>query len=87
MLAHPARLLHSSDNRDRSDAQPGDCVILNAANSTTGQCVIQLCKILRLRVVAIVRNPDDVGDWLRELGASVVISDKAAIKVGKGLCI
>jgi hypothetical protein len=61
--------------------QAGDCVILNAANSTTGQVVIQLCKILRLRVVAIVRKPEEVGTWLRELGATVVMSDTAPIKV------
>lgn len=61
--------------------QPGDCVILNAANSTTGQAVIQLCKVLRLRVVAIVRNPDEVGAWLEELGATVVMSDTAPIRV------
>jgi hypothetical protein len=61
--------------------QPGDCVILNAANSTTGQAIIQLCKVLRLRVVAIVRNPDEVGAWLEELGATVVMSDTAPIRV------
>lgn len=34
--------------------QPGDCVILNAANSTVGQLVVQLCCLLRLRVVAVI---------------------------------
>lgn len=61
--------------------QPGEAVILNAANSTVGQVVIQLCKILKLRSIAIVRKPDAVAGWLKELGASVVISDTATIKV------
>lgn len=65
---------------DHGKLKPGDCVVLNAANSAIGQVVIQLCKILRLRVVAIVRQTDEVGPWLRELGASAVISDTAAIK-------
>jgi NADPH:quinone reductase-like Zn-dependent oxidoreductase len=34
--------------------QPGDCVILNAATSSVGQCLVQLCKLLRLRAVAVV---------------------------------
>jgi len=42
---------------------------------------LQTLQVLKLRAVAIVRKPDDVAAWLKELGASVVISDTAAIKV------
>ena len=65
--------------------QPGDCVILNAANSTVGQLLVQLCKLLQLRCVAVVRDHKDslgrISDWLKGLGASVVIEDKRSVKV------
>ncbi len=66
--------------------QPGDCVILNAANSTVGQLVVQLCRLLQLRCVAVVRRHDDggfdkVAGWLRSLGASEVIADQLSVKV------
>ena len=38
-------------------AQPGDAVILNAANSSVGQVLLQLARLLRLRTVAVVRPP------------------------------
>ena len=40
------RLLH-----DFGTLKPGDGVILNAANSTVGTCVIQLCRVLARRIV------------------------------------
>ena len=66
-------------------SQPGDCVILNAANSTVGQLVVQLCRLLQLRCVAVVRRHDDdgfdkVADWLKALGASEVIADQTSVK-------
>lgn len=61
--------------------QPGDCVMLNAANSTVGQAVIQLCATLRLRTVAIVRDVEQTSRWLKDLGATVVLSDSANIRV------
>lgn len=61
--------------------QPGDCVMLSAANSTVGQTVIQLCKVLRLRCVAIVRDPHKTKTWLQELGASVVLGESVNIRV------
>ena len=66
--------------------QPGDCVILNAANSTVGQLVVQLCRLLQLRCVAVVRRHDDdgfdkVAAWLKGLGASEVIADQMSVKV------
>eukprot|EP00775_Hariotina_reticulata_P002103 gene2103-2422_t len=35
--------------------KPGDCIILNAPNSTVGRTVLQLCKLLKLRAVAVLR--------------------------------
>ena len=58
--------------------KPGDCVILNAANGTVGQFVIQLCRLLRLRAVAIISEHSDFEKtalWLRALGAAEVLSD------------
>lgn len=40
---------------DQSHLRPGDAVILNAANSTVGQTLVQLCKLLRLRCAAAGR--------------------------------
>ena len=67
--------------------QPGDCVILNAANSTVGQVIIQLCRLLQLRCVALVRQREESAqvftqnvDRLKELGASLVIPDAGSIK-------
>lgn len=65
--------------------QPGDCVILNAANSTVGQLLVQLCKLLQLRCVAVVRDHEGgferVSEWLKGLGASEVIEDRKSVKV------
>lgn len=69
--------------------QPGDCVILNAANSTVGQVIIQLCSLLQLRCVAVVRQRCDsqegsahTADRLKALGASLVVQDTGSLKVG-----
>jgi hypothetical protein len=37
--------------------QPGDCVVLNAPDSTVGRAAIQLARLLRLRVLALLRPP------------------------------
>lgn len=68
-------------------AQPGDCVILNAANSTVGQVVIQLCCLLRLRAVAVVSDRPDFDKtalWLRALGAAEVLLDEGSLKAELG---
>ena len=72
--------------------QPGDCVILNAANSTVGQLIIQLCHLLQLRCVAIVREREQTAggftqcaDRLKALGATQVFADKGSLKVCSGL--
>ena len=68
--------------------QPGDCIILNAANSTVGQFIIQLCHLLHLRCVAVVRQREQAlegftqcTDRLKALGATHVIEDKGSLKV------
>ncbi|CAG9460516.1 unnamed protein product [Pedinophyceae sp. YPF-701] len=75
---------------DARGLQPGDAVILNAANSTVGQVLLQMCAMLRLRAIAVVR-PRREGDegremarmteWLRALGATDVLEDKGSLKV------
>ncbi len=65
--------------------QPGDCVILNAANSTVGQLVVQLCCLLRLRVVAVISKEPDFEKtslWLKALGAVEVLLDQGSFRVG-----
>ena len=62
--------------------QAGDAVILNAANSTIGQLLVQLCKVLRLRCIALVRDHgperfDKTAAWLQGLGATAVFADAA----------
>ena len=68
--------------------QPGDCIILNAANSTVGQFILQLCRLLHLRSIAVVRQHeqtqqdfDDTSAWLKSLGADVVLEDFGSLKV------
>lgn len=75
-------------NQPNDLVQPGDCVILNAANSTVGQIIIQLCHLLQLRCVAVVRECEQplegftqLADRLKALGASHVIQDSGSIKV------
>jgi trans-2-enoyl-CoA reductase len=63
---------------DHGSLKPGDSVILNAANSTVGTCVIQLCRMLKLRAIAVVRDPGNAADLdklvarLKGLGAAEV---------------
>ena len=67
--------------------QPGDCVILNAANSTVGQVVLQLCCLLRLRAVAVISDRPDwekTALWLRALGAAEVLLDEGSLKAELG---
>lgn len=76
--------------------QPGDAVVLNAPNSTVGRAVLQLCRLLRLRAVAVLRGAatgtavgSSTGDAryeataarLRELGATLVLRDEGCLKV------
>jgi trans-2-enoyl-CoA reductase len=68
---------------DYGSLKPGDTVILNGANGTVGQVVIQLCHLLKLRSVAVVRDlgsMDRVAPWLKTLGANEVLADKGSLK-------
>jgi trans-2-enoyl-CoA reductase len=67
---------------DFGSLKPGDAVVLNAATSTVGQCVVQLCAMLKLRAVAVVRSRKDfdkTAAWLKSLGASEVLKDEGSI--------
>lgn len=67
---------------DFGNLKPGDAVALNAADSAVGQVVIQLCSLLKLRTVAVVR---DLGDfkkkatYLKSLGATEVLPDNGSL--------
>lgn len=63
--------------------QPGDCIILNGANSTVGQILVQLCFLLKLRCIALVRAREDfsrIQQWLQACGASQVLPDAGSIE-------
>jgi trans-2-enoyl-CoA reductase len=67
---------------DFGNLKPGDAVVINAATSVVGQCVIQLCAMLKLRAVAVIRARKDFEKtelWLKSLGASEVIKDEGSI--------
>ncbi|GAB4823140.1 hypothetical protein N2152v2_010186 [Parachlorella kessleri] len=69
---------------DHASLKPGDCVILNGANSTVGQLVVQLCCLLRLRVVAVISKEPDFEKtslWLKALGAVEVLLDEGSFRV------
>jgi len=68
---------------DFGDLKPGDAVILNAATGAVGTTVIQLCSMLKLRAVAVVRpdakNQEKTEAWLRSLGAVEVLPDQGSL--------
>lgn len=69
---------------DYGNLRPGDAVMLNAATSTVGQVVIQLCTLLKLRTVAVVRDTADfekTSAWLKSLGATEVLPDAGSLKL------
>ncbi|KAK3281133.1 hypothetical protein CYMTET_11062 [Cymbomonas tetramitiformis] len=58
---------------DHGTLKPGDSVILNGANSTIGTIIIQLCRMMKLRTVALLRDSGDfekTATWLKSLGAT-----------------
>jgi len=69
---------------DYGELKPGDTVILNGANGTVGQVVIQLCHLLKLRTIAVVRdvtgNMERLSTWLKTLGANEVLEDTASLR-------
>ena len=65
------------------DLRPGDTVILNGANGSIGQVLVQLCHLLKLRTVAVCRDMDNwdrLAPWLKTLGASEVLRDAGSLK-------
>lgn len=63
------RILH-----DFVSLRPGEWLIQNAANSGSGQCVIQIARELGYKTVNVVRRAELV-DELRSLGGDVVLVD------------
>eukprot|EP00210_Caulerpa_lentillifera_P009546 g9104.t1 len=64
---------------------PGDCVVLNGANSTVGQILIQLCRLLHLKCIAVVRQRESqkhelLKISLTRLGATHVFIDNGNLK-------
>ncbi|GAX80556.1 hypothetical protein CEUSTIGMA_g7993.t1 [Chlamydomonas eustigma] len=49
--------------------KPGDCIILNSANSTVGQAVLQISKLLKLRAIAVVRDVPGATKQQQQQGA------------------
>lgn len=63
---------------DYGNIKPGDTIIQNGADLPTGQAVIQLCKMLKIRTINLV--PDDdaftrTKELLMELGGTMVLKD------------
>ncbi|MCF6314387.1 MAG: 2-enoyl thioester reductase domain-containing protein [Verrucomicrobiales bacterium] len=55
---------------------PGDWIILNAANSAVGYCLIQLARERGLKTIALVRREETMPELLA-LGADLVLLDQA----------
>jgi len=62
--------------------------MLNGATGTVGAAIIQLCSLLKLRAVAVVRlhergpnaDFDKVSDRLKNLGAAEVLPDEGNLR-------
>uniref|UniRef100_A0A0H5QQ22 enoyl-[acyl-carrier-protein] reductase n=1 Tax=Spongospora subterranea TaxID=70186 RepID=A0A0H5QQ22_9EUKA len=67
------RLLH-----DFMVLDEGSTIIQNAANSAVGRAVIQICKLMKVKTVNIIRDRDDfdaVSQLLTDLGADYVLPE------------
>eukprot|EP00922_Rhytidocystis_sp_ex-Travisia-forbesii_P017584 GHVS01026202.1.p1 GENE.GHVS01026202.1~~GHVS01026202.1.p1 ORF type:complete len:833 (-),score=133.99 GHVS01026202.1:274-2772(-) len=65
------------------DLQPGDAILINAANSLVGQTVVQLSKLLGLRAIAIIRRHpqfERVAEHLQDLGANRVYAEDEGVR-------
>lgn len=65
--------------RDFIKIRPGDLVIQNAANSSVGQCVHQLCKMNGVKSVGVIRDRPDsqiIKQHLKRLGASEIFTEQ-----------
>ena len=66
--------------------KPGDYVIQNAANSSVGQCFIQVAKLLGLKTINLVRR-EGLDKFLTDLGADhVLLDDKSAVAKVRKIC-
>lgn len=64
--------------KDYRDLMPGDTVIQNGANSACGLLAVQMCKILGVVSVNVVRNRPDIDNlkaYMRKLGATYVYTE------------
>ena len=60
---------------EASELKAGDAVLISAANGAVGQILIQLCRLVKLRTLCVVRKSDTFEDtkaWLEFLGAARV---------------
>lgn len=67
---------------DFETLQAGDSIIQNGANSSVGQAVIQMCKVLRISTVNLIREREDfeeTKEWLMSLGATAVLKTSESI--------
>ncbi|XP_041354445.1 enoyl-[acyl-carrier-protein] reductase, mitochondrial-like [Gigantopelta aegis] len=65
--------------KDYVTLQPGDYIIQNGANSSVGQCVIQLARQWGIKTINIVRNRTEIEDlktYLKSIGADHVITEE-----------
>ncbi|UMM18232.1 hypothetical protein L5515_014392 [Caenorhabditis briggsae] len=65
--------------KDFIHLKKGDTVVQNGANSAVGKQVIQICRILGIKSVNVVRNRDNLEDLVKELkdlGADDVITQE-----------
>ncbi|KAH8073438.1 hypothetical protein JL721_2731 [Aureococcus anophagefferens] len=64
------------------EIMPAGDAVVNAANGAVGQVVIQLCRLMNIRAIAITRRHDNFSDtkaWLEFLGAYKVFADDEPI--------
>ena len=64
------------------ELKPGDALIVNAANGAVGQTIVQLCRLMNIRAIAVIRRHDNFADtkaWLEFLGADKVFADDEGI--------
>lgn len=68
------------------ELKEGDWVAQNAANSSVGQCVIQVAKANGLKTLSLVRREELIGE-LKDLGADeVTLDDNESIRRYQGTC-
>jgi len=78
MLCVAFRLLE-----DFETLEAGDCIVQSGANSSVGQAIIQMAKVLRISTVNLIRereNFEKTKKWLKSLGADVVIGTSESIQ-------